>query len=192
MKFMKVLALVLAGVAGLGTAAYAQSTNVPALNSPRTDIEMFESQTNVLVVKGFGSSGAVSIGEGVISVRLKESYGPDTGSKYQALVLDYACEGGPRQRAVVDYVEIDSLLRALDFVRSATYDVTGLPGFEATYQTRDGFRVIGLGSHRQSAVKTFVQFDDGGRIVLNSDQMSQLRSEIAQAKRTLEELKTPK
>jgi len=189
MKLMKVLVMVTLGVAWLGAPAYAQSTNTPAVDQNRTDIDIFEAQTNVIVVRGFGSSGSVSIGDGVLSVRLKESYSPDTGGKLQALVLDYACEGGPRQRTVVDYAEIDSLLKALDYIRSATYDVTGLPGFEATYQTKDGFRVIGLGSHRQSAVQTFVQFEGCSRILLNSDQMSQLRGEIAKARQVLNELK---
>jgi hypothetical protein len=82
------------------------------------------------------------------------------------------------------------LLKALDYIRSVTYDVTGLPAFEATYQTKDGFRVIGIGSHRQSAVQTFVQFDGCARIPLDSDQMSQLRGQIAQARQTLDELKS--
>lgn len=186
MKMMKVLALVLLGGAWSGLAARAQSTNVV-----RTDIEAFEAQTNIVIVRGFGTGGTVSVGNGMITVRLRESFSPDTGGKYQALVLD-GSEGGLRQRAVVDYAEIDSLLRALDYIRSATYDVTGLPGFEASYQTKDGFRVIGLGSHRQSAVQTFVQFDGCGRIPLDSDQISQLRAQIAQAQHTLEELKAPK
>jgi hypothetical protein len=186
MKMMKVLAVVLLGGAWLGASAQAQSTNVF-----RTDIETFESQTNVVIVRGFGTGGTVSVGNGILSVHLKESYSPDTGGKWQALVLD-GSDGSFRQRAVIDYAEIDSLLRALDYIRSATSDVTGLPAFEVSYQTRDGFRVIGVGSHRQSAVQTFVQFEGCARIPLDSDQMSQLRNQISQARRTLDELKTTK
>ncbi|HSY19404.1 MAG TPA: hypothetical protein VK815_13765 [Candidatus Acidoferrales bacterium] len=184
MKLMKVLAMVSLGMAWLGAPAHAQSTN-----EFRTDIETFELQTNIVIVKGFGTGGTVSVGNGILSIHLKESFSPDTGGKWQALVLDCS-EGGLRERAVVDYAEIDSLLKALDYIRTVTYDVTSLPGFEATYQTKDGFRVIGIGSHRQSAVQTFVQFDGCGRIPLNSDQISQLRSQIAQARQTLDELKS--
>ncbi|MDR3457666.1 MAG: hypothetical protein P4N60_09485 [Verrucomicrobiae bacterium] len=186
MKLMKVLAAVLLGVVWLGMPAHAQSTN-----AFHTDIETFEAQTNLVIVKGFGTGGTVSVGDSILTVRLKESFSPDVNGKWQAVVLDCA-EGGLHQRAVIDYAEIDSLLRALDYIRSATYDVTGLPGFEASYQTKDGFRVIGLGSHRQSAVQTFVQFDGCARIPLDSDQISQLRSQISQAQHTLDELKSPK
>ena len=186
MKLMKVLALVLLGGAWLEISACAQSTN-----NVRTDIEVFEAQTNLVVVKGFGTAGSVSVGNGILNIRLKESFSPDTGGKWQALVLDCS-DDGAREWAVIDYAEIESLLRGIDYIRSATYDVTGLPGFEASYQSRDGFRVIGVGSHRQSAVQTFVQFEGCRRIPLNSDQMSQLRNQISQARQTLDQLKSPK
>ncbi|MBW8864398.1 MAG: hypothetical protein JF609_05645 [Verrucomicrobia bacterium] len=186
MKLMKVLALTLLGVSGWGLAALAETND-----TIHTDIEIFETQTNVLVVKGFGTGGTVSVGAGLLAVRLKESYSPDVGNKLQGLVLDYS-EGGEHQRAVIDYAEVDSLLRAVDFIKSATYDVTGLPGFEAVYQTRDGFRVTGVGAHRQSSVQTYVQFAGCQRILLDSDQMSQLRNAISQARNTLDQLKSPK
>lgn len=187
MKLMKVLVLTLLGATGWGLPAFAQTND-----TIHTDIEVFETQTNVLIVKGFGTGGTVSVGDGILAVRLKESYSPGTSSKLQGLVLDYSEGGGEHQRAVIDYVEIDSLLRSLDYIKSATYDVTGLPGFEAVYQTRDGFRIIGLGAHRQSSVQTFVQFDGCRRILLDSDQMSQLRNAISQARNTLDELRSPK
>jgi hypothetical protein len=186
MKLIKALAMVLLGGAWLATAAHAQTTN-----GFRTDIETFEGQTNVLVVKGYGTAGTVSLGSSVLSIRLKQSFSPDAGGKLQALVLDCA-DGGGREWAVIDYAEIDSLLRAIDYIRSATYDVTSLPGFEVDYQTKGGFRVLGVGNHRQSAVQIFVQFDGYRRISLDSDQISQLRNQIAQARQTLDELKSPK
>ncbi|HEV2693758.1 MAG TPA: hypothetical protein VG347_12775 [Verrucomicrobiae bacterium] len=186
MKWMKLVAMVLLGTTWLEAAAYAQSTNLY-----RTDIEAFEAQTNVVVVKGYGTAGTVSMGSSILSIRLKESFTPDATGKLQALVLDCS-DGGGREWAVIDYAEIDSLLRGIDYIRSATYDVTGLPGFEADYQTKGGFRVIGVGSHRQSAVQTYVQFDGYRRIPLDSDQISQLRNQIAQARQTLDELKSPK
>ena len=186
MKLLKVLALALLAGPWLGTFALAQATN-----AIQTDIENLEGQTNVLIVKGFGSGGMVSVGGGVLAVHLKESFSPDDGKKLQALVLDYN-EGGARQRAIIDYVEIDSLLRGLDYIRTAAYGVTGLPSFEVIYRTRDGFKIIGVGSHRESSVQTYVQFDGCQRVLMDSDQMAQLRNTIAQARNTLDELKTAK
>jgi len=183
MKLIKASVLALLGAAWLGTSLHAQSTNIF-----HTDIESFEAQTNVLIVKGFGSGDTVSVGGGVLTMRLKESYSPGSGTKLQALVLDFT-EGQFRERAVIDYAEIPSLLAALDYIRSASYDVTGLPAFEAVYQTKDGFRVLCVGTHRQSSVQAYVQFDGCQRIPLNSDQMAQLRGAITQGKNSLDDLK---
>jgi hypothetical protein len=186
MKTIKVLALVLLIGAGLGTPAGAQTNNTWS-----TDIETFEAQTNLIIVKGFGTGGTVSMGNAVLTVGLKESYSPDTGGKWQAVVLE-CNEDGAREWAVIDYAEIESLLKAIDFSRAATYDVTGLPGFQASYRTKDGFRVMALGSHRQSVVETYVQFGGYRRIQLDSDQMSQLRNVIEQARDSLDALKPVK
>ena len=124
-------------------------------------------------------------------MRLRESYNVDTGSRFQALVLDFAI-GGEREAAIVDYSEIDSLLKGLDFIKSATYDVTGLPGFQAEYQTKDGFRVMAIGTHRQSSVQTYMQFEGWQRIQMNLDQMAQLRAVIDQARQSLDALRATK
>ncbi len=181
-------ALVLAGMVGLG---FGMSAQAQATNEIRAAIEIFEAQTNVLLVKGVGVGGSVNFGSGVMSVRLKDTFSPDNGQRLQGLVLTYT-EGDRRERATVDYEEIDPLLKAIDYVRSASYDVTGLPSFEVEYRTRDGLRIIGLGSRRQSSVEDFVQFDDGDRIPLNSDQIMQLRGIISQARTALDNLRPAK
>lgn len=160
-------------------------------NSIRADIERFENQTNFLVVKGFGSGGELRLESGTLGVRLKDSYNPDFAQRMQAIVITYSA-GEHRERATIDYDEIETLLRGLDYLRSVNYDSTGLPGFEAAIQTRDGFRAIAFGSHRQSSVEHSIQFDDCARIALNSDQFVQLRNIIAQARTTLDQLRPPK
>ena len=107
------------------------------------------------------------------------------------LALDYA-EGGQHQRAWIDCEEIEPLLKGMVYIRRGTYNVTRLPGFEAVYETKSGLRVVGLGSQRQSNVQTFLQFEGGQRLVLNSDQMAQLRNAIAQGRTALDERKAEK
>lgn len=186
MNWKKVLTL-----AGIFGSSFIASAQVQFTNAIRADIEQFEAQTNLLIVKGMGVGGTVNFGSSAISVRLKDSYNPDTGRRLQGIVINFV-EGERRERATIDYDELEPLIKAFDYVRSVTYDVTGLPSFEASYQTKDGFRVIGFGGHRQSSVQHFVQFDDGARIALNSDQIAQLRGIISQARNTLDELRPAK
>jgi hypothetical protein len=186
MNWKKFLALAAVAGMGLTASATAQSTNII-----RADIEQFEAQTNLLIVKGLGTGGSVDFGTAVMAVRLKDSFNPDTGRRLQGIVINFA-DGDRHERATIDYDELDPLLRAMDYIRAASYDVSSLPSFEAVYQTKDGFRVIGLGSHRQSSVQHFVQFDDCARIPLNSEQIARLRGVISQARNALDELRPAK
>jgi hypothetical protein len=186
MKIMKTCVAILLGGMWLVSALHAQTTN-----APRTEIELLEGQTNVVVVKCFGPAGSVNLGQGILSVRLKESFNADTGRKLHGLTLTYV-EGGQHERAVLDYDEIEPLIKGMDYIRAASYDVTSLSGFEAVFLTKNGFRVIGLGSPRQNSVQTFLQFDDGPRVLLNSDQIAQLRNVIAQSRNALDDLRVAK
>lgn len=181
-------AFVLSGMIGSNFIASAQ---VQSTNAVRADIEQFEAQTNLLIVKGTGVGGTVNFGNAAISIRLKDSYNPDTGRRLQGIVILFA-EGERRERATIDYDELEPLIKAFDYIRSATYDVSGLPSFETVFQTKDGFRVIGFGGHRQTSVQHFVQFDACARIPLNSDQIAQLRGIISQARNALDELRPGK
>ena len=167
-------------------AVQAQTTNVP-----QTDIEMLELQPDGIIVKGFGPAGSVSVGEGSLSVRVKESFNVDTGGKLEGLTLNYA-DGRNRERAVIDYEEIAPLLKGMDYLQSVTYDVTSLSGFEAAFQTKSGCRVSAFGSQRHTAIQLFIQFEGAPKIELNSDQAAQLRNVIAQGLDMLNSLRAAK
>ena len=81
-KFFVVLITV---IGALAFAAQAQDTN-----ALKTEIGIFESQTGVVIIKGFGQVGSISTGGAVISVRCKESSSAATGHK------DYGLAAGHR------------------------------------------------------------------------------------------------
>jgi hypothetical protein len=184
MKYLMIMAAAVLGASLL--AVQAQTTN-----APQTDIEMLELQPDGIIVKGFGPAGSVSVGQGILSVRVKESFNVDTGGKLEGLVVDFT-EGGHRERAVIDYEEVAPLIKGLDYIQSVTYDVTKLSGFEAAFQTKSGCRVSAFGSQRHTAIQTFIQFEAAPKIELNSDQIAQFRNVIAQGLDMLNGLRTPK
>jgi hypothetical protein len=174
--------LIVAGCS-LAFAARAQDTN-----ALKTQIGLFESQTGVVIVKGFGQVGSVSAGPAVISVRCKESTSAATGHKDYGIAV--IIESNPwREAAIVDYEELDGLLNGMDSLGKMTYNVTSLPGFEATFTTKSGLRLIAFGDKQQGGIRTYLQYDDGPRIMLASDQWSQLASLTSQAKTKLDSLR---
>jgi hypothetical protein len=182
-KFCVVL---IAAVCSLAFAARAQDTN-----ALKTEIGLFESQAGVVIVKGFGQVGSISTGGAVISVRCKESTSAATGHKDYgiAVVIDLNQQ---RAVAIVDYDELDALLNGTDYLGKMTYNVTSLPGFEASFATKSGLQLIAHGDKQQGGIRTFLQYDDSPRIPLASDQWTQLVNMIGQAKTMLDSLRTPK
>ena len=92
--------------------------------------------------------------------------------------------------ALVDYDELDALLNGMDYLGKITFNVTPLPGFEATFTTKSGLQLIAHGDKQQGGIRMFLQYNDGPRIPLASDQWTQLSKLIQQAKATLDSLRT--
>jgi hypothetical protein len=178
-KFSIVL---IAAVGALTFAARAQDTN-----ALKTEIGLFESQTGVVIIKGFGVVGSITTGAADISVRCKESTSAATGHKDYGLAVVMAANQW-QGVALADYDELDALINAMDYLGKMTYNVTSLPGFEATFSTKSGLRLIAHGDKREGGIRTFVQYNDGPRILLASDQWAQLAKLIQQAKATLNSL----
>jgi hypothetical protein len=182
----KFCAVLIAVGCSLAFAALAQDTN-----ALKTEIGIFESQTGVVIVKGFSQVGSVSTGAAVISVRCKESSSAATSHKDYGIAVIIEVNQW-RGLAIVDYDELDSLLNGMDYIGKVTYNVTALPGFEATFTTKSSLQFVAFGNKQQGGIRTYLQYDDSPRISLTSDQWTQLVNLIGQAKTTLDSLRTPK
>jgi hypothetical protein len=159
-----------------------------ATNAPATEIENFELQTGAVIVKGYGQIGSLATSAGVISVRCKESANTITGLKEYGIAVGLTSNDA-RGFLVVDYDELDSLIRGVDFLGKITYDATTLPSFDATFTTKSGLRIVAHSERRQGGIQDFLQFADATRISLTSDQLSQFENLISQAKTSLDEMK---
>ena len=179
-------ALLIAVICSLAFAAHAQDTN-----ALKTEIGIFESQTGVVIIKGFGQIGSLATGGAVISVRCKESSSAASGRKDYGIALVIEANLW-REFAIVDYNELDALLNGMDYLGKMTYNVTALPGFEATFTTKSGLQLIAHGDKQQGGIRMFLQYNDSPRIPLASDQWLQLANLIEQAKTKLDALRTPK
>jgi hypothetical protein len=191
---MKIIATILLGSLFLLPTVRAQTDAATATlttNVSPTQIEALEEQTNVIIIKGIGPGGSLTVGSGILTVQLKESFIPDNGARLQGLVLDYE-QGEFHRRAVVDYDEIAPLLKAMDYIAAVSHDVSGLPDFEAAFKTKAGFQVIGIGNRRQTGVQMFLNFEWRERIPVSSVQMAELRNLIAQSQTALDALNVQK
>jgi hypothetical protein len=182
---MRSIPLILAALCGsLALPAGAQVTT----NAPATEIENFELQTDVVIVKGFGDIGSVSTDAGVIAVRCKESDNVSTGRKLYGIAVSFESNEA-HGFLVIDDDELDPLIHGLDFLGKISYDVTKMPGFDASLTTRSGVRVGAHTERRQSGIELFLQFGDSPKIPLTADQFSQFENLINEAKTSLDAAK---
>jgi len=177
----------LAAFGALAGTALAQDTN-----NLKTSLGVFEAQTGVILVKCYAAVGSVAVGPSEISVRYKETTNAGSGQKSYGLAIEI--EGGlfPRARILVDDEEIDPLLNAINYLIKINYDVTSLPGFEASFTTKAGLRVIATGVRRDGGVLNWLQYEDAPRLSLSSMQLSQFYGLVAQARKNLDALKGTK
>jgi hypothetical protein len=167
-----------------GAVAMAYETNTV----PRTQLEMLEAHTNVVIVKGVAEIGVVEGTRGAVLVVAKES--TDKATKQKALGVGLTLRGRERTQdvALIDYDELDSFVKGLDQLTSPQWSETSMPQFEASYTTRDGLRVTSSANRPATAVEAVVQSSHyvQATVVLTSSQLVQFRNLLDQARGKLD------
>ncbi len=191
---MRHFKIILAGI-GTGLVLALSAVAQDFTNAPATLIENFELQTGTVIVKASNPINTVTVGNGAITIRTKESTDVNHGQKLYGITIGW--NGGanppsaqlPRGFLVVDYDELDSLISGINYISNITYEVTSMPTFEASYTTKSGVRIIAHSDRKQGGINAYLQLGDWAKIQLNSDQLTQLKTVITQAKASLDALK---
>jgi len=115
---------------------------------PATKLEEFSGRTGTVVVRGYSTVGEI---DGLGSVTIDAREFRDAGEpKLRQTGLSIAVkESGHLERestSFVDYDEIESLLRGIDYISKIDRSVTSLKEFEAEYRTRGDFRITTFSS----------------------------------------------
>ncbi len=174
------------------TCALAYVATAQDTNSLRTQIGLFENRTGVVIVKGTGNLGSVPLDSVDLSVRCKQTTDVSTGEKVCGLAVEIEGSQFGRARNLVDDDEVDSLLSAVNYLAKINNDITPLPGFEATYTTKAGLRIIADSVRKEGGVLTYVQIEDYPRIAVSAVQMTQLYNLISLGRKNLDALKSGK
>lgn len=179
MRLISIIVLLLWGALVLPAGAQTV-TNVPA-----TEIENFELQTDTVMVKGFGEIGSVTTEAGVVSVRCKETDSVASGRKLYGIAVTFEANDA-HGFLVADYDELESLTNGLDYLAKISYNVTPMPGFDASIVTRSGLRAGAHTERRQSGIELFLQFGESPRIPLTADQFAQFANLVNGSKMSLD------
>jgi hypothetical protein len=180
--------VILAAGGQLAFAAEAQTTNTLP-----TKLEAIEAQAGTVIIKGAGQIGSLAVGEVSIAVLTKETTDVSAGLKEYGMAIEAAVNNQQVWKRIIDYDEIDSLIKGLNYISRINYDVTSMPAFVAAYATKSGFRVGAYTSQRRAAIQFFLQdySTDSGRILITPGQIAQLLLFVEQGKRNLDLLRAP-
>ena len=126
----------------------------------KTKLEAFQARTGVVIIRGFAAIGTLS---GLYStsavVECKEFTDASSGRKEYGITIQVnstARSGIDTSTSYVDYDEIDSLIKGIDYISKIDSTVTQLSSFQADYRTKDdlSFSTFSSGNEILFAVKS--------------------------------------
>jgi hypothetical protein len=162
----------------------------PALKKSRTPpqktkVEAFERQIGSVIIRGFSELGAIpGVFGGQVGVETREFVNATTGKKEYGVVIEVN-EGGRlerKDRAYVDYDEIEALLKGIDYIVKIDRTVTTFDNFQADYTTKGEMTLstFSSGGTVKGAVST--SRIGGADLIIELTGLQQLRNLIFEAK----------
>jgi len=159
---------------------------------PRTKLEAIEWRYERVLVKGFSQMAnltARGVDVRVDAVELKDT---EAATRAIGIVIALRDPGEkPREnRALVDYDEIDRLLKGLDSVARVNESITKLASFEARYRTLGDLEINVFRQSRSGiAASLTAGICDRVTALLTLDELERLKAHIVEAKTRLDEIK---
>jgi len=160
---------------------------------PRNQLEDFDGRMETILIKGRSWVGTVRAQNGSARVEATEIRDTATSKRAAGVVITIMADAGPpgEIRALIDYEEIDALVKAIDTALKAGEAVTKLTHFEVRYRTRGDFEVMVFKQLSDNAIAAAIEggFFDRSRLYLTLDELTRLRWMMVQAKEKLDESK---
>src|SRR5688572_2597655 len=186
MKKLRSLLCLVLSLAAFQNAAGAEETN----SYPQSQLEALEATTGLVLIRSTDELGSVAGKSGGVAVRCREVRDVGSGHRRYGALVTVTASDNVEDTTVVDYDELDALIRAMDYVGKVDWSVTPMSHFEAAYITRSGLKVATYSSRRSGTVEAFALSNRLTRCRGNftTSQFAQMRVLLEQAKARIENL----
>ena len=165
----------------------------PQFYEPRNKLEDFDGRAETLLIKGRTWVGTIRGQNGTARVEATEIRDTAASARATGVIITIMATGGPPGdiRSLIDYEEIDLLVKAIDTAAKAGDSITQLTHFEVRYRTRGDFEIMVFKQLSDNAIAAAIEggFFDRSRLLLTLDELTKLRWMIVQAKEKLDEIK---
>jgi hypothetical protein len=168
----------------------AQESNPAA---PKTKLERFVVQDGAVIIKGFAAIGTLR-GKygGAITVESKEFFNIALSKKEYGITIEVKETARIERESTsyIDYDEIDSLIKGIDYISKVTKTSTRLDQFQADYRTR-GDLVLSTFS-TDAGIQAAVSSGTIGKtdVFIELTDLTKLRDLIVSAKSRLDSIKS--
>ena len=164
----------------------------PQFYEPRNKLEEFEGRIGTILIKGRTYVATLRAQNGTARVEATEIRDSNNSTRVAGVVITIVADGGPpgEIRSLIDYDEIDLLVKAFDAIAKSDDSITKLTHFEARYRTKGDFEIL-VFKQVSGGVAAAVEggFFDRSRLLMTLDDFTRLRWMIAQAKDRLDEIR---
>ena len=164
----------------------------PQFYVTRNNLEEFESRMETILVKGRSYVATLKAQNGYARVEATEIRDTGNATRVAGVVITIVADSGPSGeiRALIDYDEIDPLVKAFDAVAKSDDSITRLTHFETRYRTKADFEIM-VFRQVSGGVAAAVEggFFDRSRLLMTLDDFVKLRWMIVQAKEKLDDIK---
>ena len=164
----------------------------PQFYITRNNLEEFESRMETILIKGRTYVATLRAQNGHARVEATEIRDATNSTKIQGVVITIVADGGPAGeiRALIDYEELDSLIKAFDTVAKSDESITRLTHFETRYRTKADFEIM-VFKQVSGGVAAAVEggFFDRSRLLMTLEDFVKLRWMIVQAKEKLDDIR---
>ena len=172
------------------SASRAQETN----SYPKSNLEIFEATTGVVLIRGTDEAGVVPGRSGSITLRCREVRDVATNRREFGVAVIVTQAEGYEDTTVVDYDELDALIRSLDYISKVDWAISSMGHFEAGYTTRSGLKLASYSSRRSGTIEAYALSNRliRSRVQLTMAQLTQVRTFLEQAKAKIEVIQKEK
>ncbi|HEX5703189.1 MAG TPA: hypothetical protein VFX97_08335 [Pyrinomonadaceae bacterium] len=158
--------------------------------APRNKLEEFESRPSAVLIKGRTWVATLRAQIGSARVEATEIREAGNSARATGVTITINSPEPGDVRCLIDYEEIDDLVKAFDALAKADDSTTKLTHFELHYRTRGDFEII-VFKQTSGGIAAAIEggYFERTRILLTLEDFTKLRWMIVQAKEKLDEIK---
>ncbi|NWO03854.1 hypothetical protein DFO83_104219 [Idiomarina loihiensis] len=159
----------------------------------KTKIEQFSAKTGIVLIRGFHKIGNTQgLYNTSVNIEAKEFTNVTDGTKQYGITIEAFKENGQYDKdhtSFIDYDEIDSLVKGIEYISKVKASVTKLDDFQADYSTRGDLKISTFSSGEQ--IMAAVTSGNIGAVAayFNIDDLEKVKALIVKAKNKIDEIK---